>query len=138
MAPTAQRVAVDCPQSTGSPVAVTGASVAMPVRLEVAGPAPSPSMVRVALRRPSASGAKLSDTGQEAPGARVTPEHLSATTTKALALPPERATPRTRSGALPVLATVRVRAAAELPTGWGSKASEPGVSPRICAGRFIG
>src|SRR5579872_3657905 len=136
MAATAQRVAVDCPQSTGSPVAVSGASVATPCRVLLAEPAPSPSIVRVALRLPSASGVKLTATGQGAPGFRVTPEQWSPVTAKAVTSPPLSETARTFSGALPVLATVTVRAAPEEPTGWGSKATAPGLSPSSCAGRF--
>ena len=37
-----------------------------------------------------------------------------------------------------MLATVTVRADAEVPTGWGSKATAPGLSPRSCAGRLTG
>ena len=55
-------------------LAVSGASVATPRSVEVAAGAPSPSMVRVALRLPSASGVKFTETGQGEPGFRVTPE----------------------------------------------------------------
>src|SRR5260370_33550075 len=95
-------------------------------------------MARVALRLPLASGVKLTETGHGEAGFRVTAEQWSARTAKAVTSPPLSATPRTRRGALPVLATVTVRADAEVPTGWGSKATAPGLSPRSCAGRLTG